>query len=192
MLKKKYILVVISFLSLLTSLCMISETYAKYVTAATNTTSSSIARWKILVNNDDITLGATSSNLITPVFPGSDDIAADVIAPNSEGYFDLILDCSDIDVSFRYTITINPNPNSPVTELVATKYMIDGCEEIEFDGDAEITGTFTYSDTEKTSNIRVFVKWDDSLNLMTNAEDTDTTVGEQKGMLDVTINVIQI
>ena len=106
--------------------------------------------------------------------------------------YHLILDCSDIDVSFRYTITINPNPNSPVTELVATKYMIDGGEEIEFDGDAEITGTFTYSDTEKTSNIRVFVKWDDSLNLMTNAEDTDTTVGDQKGMLDVTINVIQI
>ena len=38
----------------------------------------------------------------------------------------------------------------------------------------------------------VFVKWDDSLNLMTNSQDTDTTVGNQKGMLDVSIRVVQI
>ena len=41
-------------------------------------------------------------------------------------------------------------------------------------------------------NIRVYVKWDDDLALMTNAEDTDTTVGNQKGLLDVTIRVTQI
>ena len=99
MLKKKYILVVISFLSLLTSLCMISETYAKYVTAATNTTSSSIARWKVLVNNDDITLGSTSTTVITPVFPGSNDISPNVLAPNAEGYFDLAIDATNATVS---------------------------------------------------------------------------------------------
>ena len=171
---------------------MINETYAKYVTSTTNTTASSIARWKILVNDDDITLGATSSNLITPVFPGSSDIAAGVIAPNSEGYFDLVIDCSDVDVSFRYTITVNPNENSPVSELVATKYMLNGEDEIEFTTTPTIQGDVLLSSENRIVNIRVFVKWDDSLDLMTNAEDTDTTVGDQEGMLDVSINVIQI
>lgn len=189
--KKKMLLIILCFLSLLTSLCMINETYAKYVSTATNTTSSSIARWKVVVNNDDITLGSTSNNLITPIFPGTSDIAANVIAPNSEGYFDIVLDCSDIDVSFKYTITVNPNPSSPVSELVATGYMINGGERIEFGSSPTIENHVSYSSLEKTVNIRVFVLWNDDLELMTNAEDTDATVNNQKGMLDVTINVIQ-
>ena len=193
MLEKKYIMLTLTLMSLFITLCMVNETYAKYVTSATSTTSTSIARWKILVNNDDITLGTTSTNLITPEFPGSDDIAPNVLAPNTEGYFDLVLDGSNVDVSFRYTITIGNNQNSPVTELVATKYMVDGSSEIEFTSTpTQITGDINLNDSDKIRNFRVFVKWDDSLNIMTNAEDTDTTTNNQKGMMDVTINIIQI
>jgi len=193
MLEKKYVMLALTLISLFTTLCMVNETYAKYVTSANVTSSTSIARWKVLVNNDDITLGSTSTNLITPEFPGSTDIAPNVLAPNTEGYFDIVLDGSNVDVSFRYTITVGNNPNSPVTELVATKYMIDGGSEINFTSTPrQITGEIHLNDTDKVKNFRVFVKWDDSLNIMTNAEDTDTTVGNQKGMMDVTINVIQI
>ena len=195
MLEKKYVMLALTLMSLFTTLCMVNETYAKYVTSANVTTNTSIARWKVLVNNDDITLGSTSTNLITPEFPGSTDIAPNVLAPNTEGYFDIVLDGSNVDVSFRYTITIGNNPNSPVTELIATKYIDDDDddEEIEFTTTPrQITGEIHLNDTEKVKSFRVFVKWDDSLNIMTNAEDTDTTVGNQKGMMDVTINVIQI
>lgn len=193
MLEKKYVMLALTLISLFTTLCMVNETYAKYVTSANVTSSTSIARWKVLVNNDDITLGSTSTNLITPEFPGSTDIAPNVLAPNTEGYFDIVLDGSNVDVSFRYTITVGNNPNSPVTELVATKYMVDGGSEINFTSTPrQITGEIHLNDTDKVKNFRVFVKWDDSLNIMTNAEDTDTTVGNQKGMMDVTINVIQI
>ena len=193
MLEKKYVMLALTLISLFTTLCMVNETYAKYVTSANVTSSTSIARWKVLVNNDDITLGSTSTNLITPEFPGSTDIAPNVLAPNTEGYFYIVLDGSNVDVSFRYTITVGNNPNSPVTELVATKYMVDGGSEINFTSTPrQITGEIHLNDTDKVKNFRVFVKWDDSLNIMTNAEDTDTTVGNQKGMMDVTINVIQI
>ena len=192
MLEKKFLMVALSLSCLFITMCMIGETYAKYVTVATSTTSSSIARWKILVNNDDITLGSTSSSLITPVFPGSSDINEGVIAPNAEGYFDLVLDASNVDVSFEYEITIGPNPNSPVTELVATKYIINGGNEGEFGNDKKVEGIVRLADRDDPINIRVFVKWDDSLNLMTNSQDTDTTVGNQKGMLDVSIRVVQI
>ncbi len=192
MLEKKFLMIALSLSSLFLTMCMINETYAKYATVATSTTSSSIARWKILVNNDDITLGATSSSLITPVFPGSSDISEDVIAPNAEGYFDLVLDASSVDVSFEYSITIGTNPNSPVTELVATKYVINGGDEIEFGSEKKVEGIVRLADRDDPINIRVYVKWDDSLELMTNAEDTDTTVGNQQGMLDVTIRVVQI
>ena len=192
MFDKKYLMFIVTLMCLFITMCMVNETYAKYVSSATSTTSSSIARWKILVNNDDITLGSTSSTLISPVFPGNNDISPNVIAPNAEGYFDIILDGSNTDVTFDYTITIGVNQNSPVTELVPIKYKIDGGNDIEFPpGSSSITGRVNLHDLSRTKNIRVYIKWDDSLDLMTNAEDTDTTVGFQKGKLDVAINVIQ-
>lgn len=193
MFEKKYLMFVLTLMSIFITMCMVNETYAKYVSTANATTRSSIARWRILVNNDDITLGSTSTSLITPVFPGTSDIASGVIAPNAEGYFDLVLDGSNTDVSFTYTITIAPNSSSPVTELVATKYAINGATPVDFTGSGTptLTGTVRLSDQSRVKNIRVYIKWDDSLNLMTNAEDTNTTTGNQKGMLDVTVNVIQ-
>ena len=195
MLEKKFIMLTLTLISLFTTLCMVNETYAKYVTSASVTSSTSIARWKILVNNDDVTLGTTSTNLITPTFPGTEDIAPNVLAPNTEGYFDILLDGSNTDVSFRYTITIGNNPNSPVTELVATKYIVDNDteNEITFTGTPkQITGEINLNAQQRTKTFKVYVKWDDSLNIMTNAQDTATTVGNQSGMIDVTVNVVQI
>ena len=189
---KKYILLILSFISMYVTICLVNETYAKYISSATSTSQSSIARWRILVNNDDITVGATSTSLITPVFPGSDNISSGVLAPNAEGYFDLVLDATNVDVSFRYTITVEPNENSPVTELVATKYAINGSQPVNFaEGENTLEGTVALNAENKVVNIRVYIKWDDSLNLMTNAQDTNTTVGDQEGMLDVTIYAIQ-
>ena len=192
MFERKYMMLCVTYFSIFITLCMVNETYAKYVTVATSTTNTSISRWKILVNNDDVTLGATSTSLITPVFPGNSDINSNVIAPNAEGYFDLVLDASNVDVSFQYSILIAPNVNSPVRELVATKYVIDGGSEITFGDENKIEGTIRFSDQSKIKNIRVYVKWDDSLNLMSNSQDTNTTVGNQKGMLDVVISATQI
>ena len=189
MLNNKYIMLVLSIISIYITLCMGTETYAKYVSSATSTTNTAIARWKILVNNDDITLGSTSTTVITPVFPGSNDISPIVLAPNAEGYFDLAIDATNVDVSFRYTITIAPNENSPVDEIVATKYVIDGGEEISFGDSQSISGTVNLGNNTNIINIRVYVKWDDSLNIMTNSEDT---IGNQEGMLDVTVSAIQI
>ena len=189
---KKYILLILSFISMYVTICLVNETYAKYISSATSTSQTSIARWRILVNNDDITVGATSTSLITPVFPGSDNINSGVLAPNAEGYFDLILDASNVDVSFRYTISVEENENSPVTELVATKYAINGSQPVNFaEGENTLEGTVALNAENKVVNIRVYIKWDDSLNLMTNAQDTNTTVGDQEGMLDVTIYAIQ-
>lgn len=192
MFEKKYLMISLTFFSLFITFCMINETYAKYKSSTTSTTSTSIARWKILVNNDDVTLGSTSTSLITPVFPGNNDIHSNVLAPNAEGYYDVVLDASNVDVSFKYSITTSVNPSSPVKELVATKYVINGGEENFFDSGQTVEGIMRLSDTERVVNIRVYVKWDDSLNIMTNKEDTDTTVGSQKGILDVTVSAIQI
>ena len=193
MINNKYVMLALSLMAIYITLCLGTDTYAKYISTATSTTSTSIARWKILVNNDDVTLGSSSTSLITPVFPGNSNIKNDVLAPNAEGYFDLVIDASNVDVSFKYTISISVNQNSAVNELIATKYIINGGNDNLFEeGSQSFTRNVLFENREEPIYIRVYVKWDDSLNIMNNASDTATTVGEQKGMLDVTIQTIQI
>ena len=189
--KRKYLLISLTACSILICMCLISETYAKYLTTADSTTTAPIARWKILVNNEDITLGSTSESIITPVFHGTEKISNGVIATNAEGYFALILDATDVDVSFSYSISVTVNEESPVSELVVTKYMIDGGEEvIVTDQNDFIKGTLELGTADRDKAIRIYIKWDDSLNIMTNEEDTAVTqLGEAK--VNVKISVIQ-
>ncbi len=191
--KKKYLLLILAVFSICFTVSTINETYAKYVSSARSTTLTSIARWKIVVNENDISLGASTTNFITPVFPGSDHIKEGVIAPNVEGYFDLVLDATNVDVSFNYKINIVQSETNPVKELVATRYTINNGEAVLFqNGIQEINETILFTSVDRIANIRVYVKWDDSLNLMNNSEDTDTTINNQKGMIEVVVSAIQI
>ena len=52
--KKQILILSLSFLIIL-SIFTIKQTYAKYITQTTSDANVSIARWKILVNNKDIT-----------------------------------------------------------------------------------------------------------------------------------------
>lgn len=190
---KKYILLILAIISVFISISMVGETYAKYVSTARSTTSTSIARWKIVVNENDISLGGSTSNFLTPVFPGNDHIREGVIAPNSEGYFDLVLDSTNVDVSFNYKITVLQSETNPVKELVATKYVIDEEPEVIFENGVQIINkTVLLTDTKRTNNIRVYVKWDDSLNIMNNYDDTQTTINDQKGVIEVIVSAIQM
>ena len=189
--KNKFLLMALTLSSLFICLCLITETYAKYLSATEDTTNTSIARWKILVNNEDITLGATSNAIITPVFPGNSHIASGVLAPNAEGYFDLLLDSSNVDVSFTYEIAVEINETSIIKELVATSYAVDGGNIIELEEDEIIEGTINLSDNIDTTAIRVYIKWDDSLDMMNNEADTLATKSGLQAKLDVSIRVIQ-
>ena len=84
---------------------VIYNSYSKYISSVNGNAALGIARWKILVNNQDITNNGSLSNVIAPVFSGSNDIASGVIAPTAEGYFDMEIDASNTDVSFRYIIS---------------------------------------------------------------------------------------
>lgn len=190
--KQKYLLLTLTVCAILICLLLIAETYGKYLTSASSTTTASIARWKIIVNEEDITLGATSSSIITPEFPGTSNIANGVLAPNAEGYFDLIIDASNVDVSVSYEISTKVNATSAIKELVVTGYSVNEGEIVQVtDQNETIKGTIELANKEQNTSIRVYIKWDDSLGIMSNEEDTEATKGTSLAKLDVTINVIQ-
>src|SRR5574344_2095381 len=142
MIKIKKFRLLIAFISLLICMTFIQETYAIYVNNVDGNAEMTIARWKIIVNNQDITNGSLANATITPVFAGNTNIKANVIAPTSTGYFDIVIDGTNTDVTFNYTISCAPNENSNVTDLVTTGYSIDGGNIVTFTNyNTDITGS---------------------------------------------------
>ena len=196
--KKIYILL-IGIIILLASI-IIGNTVAKYVTSTSSNADINIARWQVLVNNEDVTSAATLNNIITPVFPGNNNIAEGVIAPSAEGYFDIIIDATNTDVSLRYEVTTSANEESIVQDLVLSGYSIDEGERQEIiedeNGNFKIQGDIRYNSQDKDIQLRVYIKWNDDTEngaTMSNADDTSTTQEEESvAKVNVNLKFIQI
>lgn len=189
------------FLLLLIGICVcflfftIIRIYAKYLTATEGTTSLTIANWNISVNDLSIKNDTDISNSIVPVFPGTEHIASNIIAPTAEGYFDLNLDFSNVDVSFEYEITASADENSSVKDLVAVGYSVDDGERIDFENyNDSITEIIELSSDIKNRKIRIFIKWNDSEDsqTMTNDDDTISTTSDTPALFRVNIAFTQI
>ena len=190
---KKFILLIILIL-VLTLVFFLIQIFAKYLTSASGDTTMNVARWNILVNNISIKNNTDISNTLTPVFPGNENIASNIIAPTAEGYFDLNFDFSDADVSFEYEITTTVDENSSVKDLVTTGYSVDDGEKITFDEiNSPIQDTILLTDNIETQKIRVYVKWnDDEDATMDNTADTLATTSGNPALLHVNISFTQI
>lgn len=196
---KKKLLYCISCLFLIISLSVIKSTYAKYITSANGNANINIARWKILVNNQDIEENKELSNVITPIFDGNDNIASNVIAPTAEGYFDILIDASNTDVSLKYEITTSDNAESAVSDLIISGYSLDDGERqqiISDDGQIKIENEILYNSQDKDIKLRVYLKWnDDDTNgaTMDNQADTNATkIDTNLAKVNVNLKFIQI
>lgn len=153
----------------------------------------SVARWHILVNNQDVRNNSSTSAELAPTFLGTEHIAPDVIAPTSEGYVDLIIDSSQVDVSFSYTITPDVDATSSVTDLIVTGYTVNSGEKITISNGQSITDNIYKIDNVNLTTIRLYVKWDDSSNSkMTNEEDTNASFMNEQAKLKLNIQFVQI
>ena len=191
---RKYFVFVMAFLSFVLCIFFIEESYAKYVTATSENAEINVARWRILVNNNDIRDNNSTNTTITPIFLGSEHIASGIIAPTSEGYFDLVIDATEADVSFKYSINFSVNNNSSVTDLIATKYSINNGEFIYLDRDNQsISNQVLQVNNTNPINIRVYVLWDDGENAtMDNTADTEATKNNNTAKMDVNLSFTQL
>lgn len=191
---KKFLLFLIGLCFFIASVIFV-QIYAKYLSTANSSSAVSIASWNILVNNLSIKNSTDISNSIVPVFPGTEHISSDIIAPTAEGYFDLNLDFSHADVSFKYEITTKADEKSTVQDLVATGYSIDDGEKIEFQNfNDPITDTIPLSSKVKTRKIRIYIKWNDNIDSQSidNNADTLSTSSETPALFNVNISFTQI
>ena len=186
----KKLITLLAFFSLLVCVITLQDTYAKYISNASGTSTLSIARWKILVNNLDVRENLTTNALITPTFSGNSYINPNVVAPTSTGYFDLIIAGDQTDVSFDYAITISKKSGSPVDDLKLVSYTLNNGTLVNTDT-GSITGTINLDDSVRTHTIRVNIEWiDDENQTMNNTLDTAATNNDYTE-LNVSVNFIQ-
>ena len=188
---KRKILFFAALMCLFYCLTLMQDTYAKYISSATSSANLTIARWNILINNQDILQNSNFSDTIQPQFAGTSNIKSGVIAPTAEGYFDIVLNGQATDVSFRYTITASVSNQSTVTDLEITSYEIDG---VEYDPETDpITEVIAYNAQNKTRTIKFYIKWNDDSSTET-MNNTLDTASARNGIaaFDINVNVIQV
>lgn len=183
--------VILVLISLSFSLCLMSNTYSRYVASTTGNLEVAFANWQILVNEEDITNNSTSTIEITPIVDENEFVANNKLAPSSTGYFDIKIDPSNVDVSFNYTISLNyENENMP--DLTITEYSIF---EGEYDENKKLD-RITLTDNKiankvsyglatapeefsfKPFTVRVFFEWYEGENELMNDEQ-DSNLGNQ-------------
>ena len=195
--RKCKILFIIASLAL--TLSLMSNTYSRYVANTTGNLDMLFANWQILVNENDILDGSSSSIQITPVILENEHISQNKVAPSTQGYFDINIDPSNVDVSFAYQVDIEVlNKNIP--DLMITKYAILDSSFIE--GDEIITNTLEnnqlassliyQNDIEDYSfepfTIRIYFEWYDGIDEAMDDE-ADTQIGKDAANNNTTLQI---
>lgn len=194
MIKIKKWHLILAICALILCITQIQQTYAKYLDTKEGDTDFTIAKWKILVNQQDITEASTMSSLITPVYIENEHIKEGVIAPGREGYFDLVIDSSNTEVSFRYDISVTSSENSSVNDLIITGYSLNDSEIIPVSDQLNnLSNVIYYTDTSKENKIRIYFKWRDGTGEnMNNEADTNASIQGVNAKLKVNITFTQI
>ena len=166
----KRLLVII--LIVLMAIFLIQVTYAKYKKYAQGLVDNDIAKWNIKVNSEDIRNKTTLTSQIAPVFEGDAYTKSGVIAPGTSGYFDVVIDATNSDVSFDYEIEVDKADSNTISDLVITGFSNEPGEVVA-NTTNNVTGSIVHN-TASTS-VRVFIEWDDATGSMNNADDTQAT-----------------
>ena len=174
MLKKFKVLIVIASLAI--TLSLMSNTYSRYVASSDGNVQIEFAKWQLLVNNTDITNNGSSTISFEPTILPNENVAANKVAPSSTGYFDIEIDPTNVDVSFKYNIDLAID-NTNIPDLMITKYEVIQGEKTEtkYLEEGSISDTMYYQDGgfEKMT-IRIYFQWFEGENeSMDDAADTN-------------------
>ena len=187
LLKNSKIRFFIALFSLFLLFDMIEGSYSKYVSSADAGGNITIAKWAFKVNNQDVLNNNNFSETIMPVFEGSSFIAPGVIAPGSEGYFDIEIDSTNTDVSYNLAINLGYASENTISDLKIVGYKLNGGAFNEFTGDTVINNNYSYSSQQKQNTYRVYVKWIDGIgDAMDNYQDTEAS---KNGIAKIAITI---
>ena len=191
---KKRIFLIFACLWIIISLLIIRSTYAKYLTSIDGDTNVNIAQWNLILNEQDIIKNSDFSSTLSLEVPKTDYHIADYMVPGATGYYDLILDSSNVSLPFRFHITCSVDENSDIKDAKIIGYSRNGNSQITYLDDSETEITDSVADTVDTCSVRVYVKWidEDSSETMNDTDDTSVAINSGKAIITTKISFEQI
>ena len=191
---KKRVFLIFACLWIIISLLIIRSTYAKYLTSINGDTNVNIAQWNLILNEQDIIKNSDFSSTLSLEVPKTDYHIADYMVPGATGYYDLIIDSSNVSLPFRFHITCSVDENSDIKDAKIIGYSRNGNSQITYLDDSETEITDSVADTVDTCSVRVYVKWidEDSSETMNDTDDTSVAINSGKAIITTKISFEQI
>lgn len=201
----KKIKLIIFILILILLVVILRSTFSKYVNTATAVINEDVGKWVIKLNNTDITTEAVSTKFnMDQVYwdwENSPHVKYPNVAPGMKGYFDIVIDPTDTDVSIEYTIEIDdslvssPDINLKITDIqeingkeVVVNPNPNGPEVV--DRIKKLAEIQSENENERLDTIRIFIEWENN----EDNNETDSEIGKVAGniiSLPITVDVIQ-
>ncbi len=198
--KRLKILQLLFIISLLITIFCINSAYAKYYEEMnTNYQIGGIKMWSLEINEKDIYEKTDLREILQPMIIENEHMRNNIWVPGREGYFDIKINYTKVDMPFVATFTIEQTytpmlkdfemygysvrsgaesegddgaePTEPeITEISVVK-RTDSIDPIKFSVDFDPT---TETDDQKVKIIRAHLRWNDAEGaVMSNAQDTD-------------------
>lgn len=181
----------------LVSTCLMGGTLAKYTTTVTGTATATVAKWVFNANNaaadtkkfENINLGDTLNYKVT-------DIKTGVIAPGTEGKFDIELNGTGSKVGIDYTIEITKaaitmqNKELPSNLVFSTKEIKEGntgnsLDKLSSESGSLLSGPIDYKDSKMEKTITIYWKWP----YATSTEGADIKDTNDSGIENITLDI---
>ena len=151
--KKRLLLIIIVLLAIISLVAI--DTYALFETSADAENDFDVGEWLILLNNYDVSLTRTI-NLNSFQYSQNSHTADGYIAPGRSGYFDVLIDASQTEVSVEYDLSIDSSQIEDYPNMVFSIRNMDTNQEIVGN---DYTGVIRLTDSDKTISLRIFLTW---------------------------------
>ena len=177
---------IILFVISLTATCyVISDSFGLFESEKEIVINNDIGKWQILVNNN--TINQTTSFSVSNIHvSGDNNVRENHFAPGTSGYFDIVIDPNDTDVSIYYEIVCRTdritNPQISLTRIEN----VDKPDLINV-RDYTYAGVIPLSDIQNdvTTTIRFHVTWTNN----ENNNEIDSLYGSSSATFDIPMEI---
>lgn len=170
------------FLMLFFTLYQIVDTYALFESNKNYEVTKDIAKWIIKVNGNDVT--KTDSFVVKQInYDDSEYVIKGKIAPSLKGYFDIVIDAKEAEVSSLYNIVFDfTNLSSSlkissIEELNGNNLLLSNID--------TYSGVILLSDDNKIHTIRVTLFWENN----EDNNEQDSLIGTENKVINIPISV---
>ena len=150
----------------------IVNTFALFETNGYSDTEMEIGKWKIYVNDVDISV-ANTITLDDFVYSASSHTDDGYFAPGRSATFEIEIDASESEVAIEYSLEID---DSAIEDHPNISFSITNLDTNQVINDTEYTGVINLNDSDRTINLSIALNW--ANNTLYDEDDTEL-IGEE-------------